>query len=414
MSFIAEYTDWASMRSPLTPTHFHQNIAATMLAGATAGRAYLQLPHERIYPNLYTLIIATTSVYAKTTAFGIANEVIGQTMKDRVITDISTPEALVYEMAGVEPQNWNRMEEQERAEWTAGRVHGPRRLMMLDEAGRFFNSLQRDYNATLDSLFMSLYDANGTKISRSTVKMGRVTIHHPALSCLFATTPANTRTLLRNHDSWSSGFWGRWCFATATQPLLWQKSIHKDAPATILETLERIDNGWLRKYKDGEAYNMDAHPKVFEAYDTASRASREAIIASDDDHFHSVLSRLPAKHLKLSMLIAIAEANGNKPRLKWSHWNEAREIVEGWQRDSVLAVEEANRTDQVNDEQRILAIIDSYQEGVTSRYLQQRTGKSAKEMNDLLKALHQAGMTAPTASGRTILWKSRKEESVEV
>lgn len=403
-TWIDAYADWASKRSPLTPYHFHQNIALTLIAGAIARRSYIQLPHEKVYPNLYTLIIAKTSVYAKTTAFKIANEVSSAIMPDRLLTSISTPEAMIGELAGVQPVNLNALSQDKQDLWRQRKEWGARRLFVLDEAGRFFNSLARDYNSGLDAIMMELYDSSDKSIERNTTKNGMTIVDTPCLSCLFATTPGNIKRALNESGTWESGFWIRWNFVTATQPEAWKESTYIAIPQNVLEPLETMSLALAKRCKSaslGKGVN-----KAFNVY---SEDVRNMIIKEEEEKLHGVLSRLPTKRIKAALCLATLE-NPKAPQVTLDHWNITSYFATGWERDAIETLKASAKSEKASLEDRVLAYISDWQStGITARELQQRTGKSAETILSILTTFYKSKMAEPSKRGRATVWIPTKE-----
>lgn len=403
-TWIDQYADWAVRRSPLTPRHFHENIALALIAGATAGRCYVQLPHEKVSPNIYILVIAMTSVFAKTTAFNIAREVIRLAMPEKVLIGALTPEAMISELAGKKPSNFKDLDDQAKNEWKAKSQWGARRLFIADEAGRFFNSLKRDYNIGLDALMMELYDASDESISRSTMRDGLVTIKHPALSCLFGTTPMNVHALLSSLDAWASGFWIRWNFVTETNPTEWHEGELIPPPMLMVKALSQVSNGWLSSHND-KPYSVAIDPRVTKCYHEASRQVRDMILSSDDERMHGALSRLPTKHFKAALLSAIIECGGEKPHLELKHWEQVQPLAQRWQQDAEVAVKAGQRTERLSVEEKIFSLIESHMtEGITTRGLQQRTGRSAQEILSIIDTFEKLGTIRKQVTDKKMLW----------
>lgn len=396
---IDEYERYASKRSPLTPPHFHQNIFLTLIAGLIARRVHLQLPHEKLYPNLYTLVIATTSVHAKTTAFNIARGVTDSVMPERVIDSISTPEAMEAELAGEQPSNLSKLSDDSKDRWQAGANWGARRLFFMDEAGRFLNSMRRDYNEGMDALMMKLYDSSDTPIKRQTIRAGINHIEKPSLTCLFATTPSNIRAMLSGSDAWTSGFWNRWNFVSQLESLPWSEGQFINLPKNIPQTMKRIDEALNEK-----DLSAILGKKVSEQYYDFTRRTREAIISEDDERVHGILSRLPTKRIKSALCLAIID-NPKKPEVKIQHWDAIEYLCVRWHQDALAAIERSERTDRVSVEEKIFNAIQSYnKEGITARYLQQLTRKTSKEVNEILEEWRKAGTVYKKESGRKTLW----------
>lgn len=405
-TWLDDYTKWAMQRSPLTPKHFHENIGLSMVAGAVAGRVTIQLPHERLTPNLWTLIVATTSIYAKSTAFKVARELGHLTMPEKTLSSVSTPEALMSEFSGARPSNFGELSEDKQTAWKDSAQWGARRLLIMDEAGRFFNSLQRDYNATLDALLMEAYDASGENITRQTMKGGLISVERPCLSCLFATTPANVRMLLSSHDQWASGWWIRWNFVTAQEITDWKESEYVSPPTDLVVSLRNLSHVSLEKY-NGKEHNAAIDKSVVTAYNEMTRQTRDAIIASDDEKLHGMISRLPTKRLKAALLFAIMESKNGKVHIKACHWDAVDALTRGWERDSQVAIKLSAQSERMSIEEKVFAIIRTNHNanGVTARQIQQKIGKTAQEVDSILSTFVRNATIVAVDSGRTKVFK---------
>lgn len=403
--WIDLYAHWSQKRSPLTPLHFHKNIALSLAAGAIAGRVYIQLPHAKIYPNLYTLIVAKTSVFAKTTAFDIAREATRDTMAEKVMDEIATPEAFLSLLAGSKPTNFKHMSDEQKKYWEERTAWGARRLFMLDEAGRLFNVLRRDYNSDLADVIMKLYDAGGAAIERTTRKMGYESVGEYALSCLFATTPAGIRWVLSTSDAWNSGFWIRWNFVAERTLTPWKDGEFIDPPKSVLEPLRRLSKTSLSKYNN-KAFSMSAEDKVFKVFNEASRLVREQIDQSEDERMDGMLSRLPIKHFKAAMILSLLEADGQTPRLQLKHWEAALPFAEGWRRDALIVLELATHSERMTLEDRVLQYIFGTPQGAEARNMYRALNISAEQLQSVLDVFKKNGVVTPIQGpGHILLWK---------
>src|SRR5262245_33093577 len=238
---IEATAEWAAVRSPLTPYHFHEGIAYTLAACAIAGRVYVQMPHERIYPNLYTLLLGQTGVFAKSVAMGLADELANATgLTDRVIGSVFTPEAILNELSGKKPNRFKKLAPDVQQQWEAGQAWGARRMFRLDEAGRFYNGLERDYQAGMIDIWMSLYDCR--PLARSSVSHGLTATGETCVSCLFATTPSSIRRMLSNRNLWGAGFWPRFNIHFETAFTEFKEAEHVAPPADVLTAYQQLGN----------------------------------------------------------------------------------------------------------------------------------------------------------------------------
>lgn len=399
IAWIDEYTRWAMQRSPLTPEHFHQNIALALVSGCIARRVHIQLPHDKVRPNLYTLIIATTGVYAKTTALKAARELAHEVMPDRLFSSVSTPEAMIGELSGVKPVNFDSLSPAVQQAWKDSQVWGARRLFVLDEAGRFFNGLERDYNATLDTIMMELYDANDHALVRQTQRHGILQIENPGLSCLFATTPGNIRQLLLADAAWQSGFWARWNFVAAHQLTAWNDSQYHPAPTSLIRSLSEFSND-LGVSEQAASIQVG----VVKEINQFTKNVRDLIQNEPDEDRHGMLVRLPSKRIKAALCFATLE-NPKRPEVKASHWQASEFFSLGWERDAQLAVELSKHTRQSSVEEKVYSVLIAYMNsGISAREIQQLTHLDARETKDVLNSFLKNGTIRPEKAGKKILW----------
>lgn len=408
--WIESYTQWSTKRSPLTPRHFHQNTALALVAAAIAGRCYVQLPHGKIFPNLYTLIVARTSIFAKTAAFNLANELCQEVMPAKVFSNVSTPEALFAELSGTQPKNFDDLDLDEQRYLQESMKWGARRLFILDEAGMFFNGLKHDYQAGMGDIFMKLYDAGGAPLKRNTRSGGMQIIKNYCLSALFATTPYAIRALLSQRDAWMNGFWNRWNFVASDCLIDYQDGEYLPLPKEITANLKKISEGWLNQY-DGKSYGAGIDFKVTREHTNAFKALRQEIFASDDERFDGVMAHIATKHLKAALIYATIEAQGEKPYIKLRHWDQAGELSQGWYRDARRALEISHKTERASDEEKLLMLIRaSLPNGISTRSLQQHTHKSVEDILKILEPLAKAEIITLRMNGKQKSWVLLKEE----
>lgn len=411
--WIESYTQWAEKRSPLTPRHFHQNIALTMLAGAVAGRCYIQMPHEAVYPNLYTLLVARTSVYAKTTALNLGRRLAREVMPDKVFSSIGSPEALFDHLGGEMPVNYSELDDVEKKALQAAKKWGARRLFVLDEAGLFFNTLARDFGASLADHFMALYDAGGDPIVHTTRSRGQITVKNYAMSVLFATTPYSVRTLLTQRQLWMNGFWARWNFVSTNDLTAWQEGKFIECPKELKDTLTKINDGWLSQHND-KPYCIAIEATVVKQFMTAMQAIRNEILSTDDERFDGLVSRLPTKHLKTALLYSIIENSNVKPtHVKLKHWEQAAPIVNRWYVEAQQALELSYKNEKVSEEEKVIGYIRSHMpDGISNRRLQQLSHKTADELLRITEPLAKMGTIGFEKKGGIAYWTIKEDSKV--
>ncbi len=309
-SWIDAYVEWALKRSPLTPRHFHEGIAYTLATTAIAGRVYVQMPHEKVRPNLYTIVLGKTSIFAKTVAMSVASELASKAQLDsRILKGLYTPEAFMNELSGKKPKGLKKAETWVQKEWQDGQEWGARRTCILDEAGRWLNSMTKEYNAGMIDLQMALYDCK--PLSRTTISHGMTSTANTCPSCLFATTPLGIRTMLKQRDYWGNGFWPRWNFLVETAYTEFQNAKWIDPTPELIQPL------LLPKLKEGP---VEVDGAVVKAHNKMLEANRKAIYTADDENVEDYLSRLHTKQLKAALIRAVLEGS---PVIEIEHWDAA-------------------------------------------------------------------------------------------
>jgi len=148
-TWVDDYVTYADRISPMTPRLFHQGAALWLVSVAAARRVVLHMPHGDIYPNLCQLWLAPTTLFAKSTGLNVARQMAWQVIPHLLSSQETTPEALLQDMAGLEPANLAARSEADKELWTKGRNFAGQRGWLLDELSGLLASAGRDYNAGL-------------------------------------------------------------------------------------------------------------------------------------------------------------------------------------------------------------------------------------------------------------------------
>lgn len=112
--WLNDYLAYAADVSERTPRLFHEAIGLWTGSLAIARRLRLRLRHGDVYPNLYVLGVAPTTLYAKSTAMEIASRLIHESFPHLLSANDFTPEAMLADLAGREPANLNSADLTER------------------------------------------------------------------------------------------------------------------------------------------------------------------------------------------------------------------------------------------------------------------------------------------------------------
>lgn len=93
-SFIERYMEWAGKKTD-APRQYHQAGAFIILSALMSNSVHLPTSHSKIYPNLWFMILAGTTVTRKSTAMRIAFELLREIDSDAEMATDGSPEGIL-------------------------------------------------------------------------------------------------------------------------------------------------------------------------------------------------------------------------------------------------------------------------------------------------------------------------------
>lgn len=93
-SFIERYMEWAGKKTD-APRQYHQAGAFIILSALMSGSIHLPTSHSRIYPNMWFMILAGTTVTRKSTAMRIAFELLREIDSEAEMATDGSPEGIL-------------------------------------------------------------------------------------------------------------------------------------------------------------------------------------------------------------------------------------------------------------------------------------------------------------------------------
>lgn len=341
-SWLDNYIEYADAKSPMTPREFHEAIGLWLISTTIARRMVARMSHDDVYPNLWVIIVAKSTLFAKTTAFNLGRKVARRAVPHLLLPDTSTPEAMLEILSG---KNLEGLSKDQAAQ----------KGLIVDEASGMMAQTGRDYMAGALELFMRLYDCQDS-YERVTRGQGKVTISGVYFPMLAASTPAMLAPYVKSSRMWSNGWWPR--FGIVMQPdvrLPYRQSIGGLGPQedALVERLEKLHR----------RLPMPTHPKVpecksvviskqaFEAYAAFDKAMRYDAITNDlQDDLSSAHGRSPAQALKIAICLAAMDwrEDQNAPVVEVRHWERAEAIAVRWLEGAkkALMMAELNEADK--------------------------------------------------------------------
>mgnify|MGYP000902701472 CR=1 FL=1 len=368
--WLGDYVAYASEVSERTPAIIHQAAGLYLASVAVARRLVLPMRHADIFPNLYILAVAPTTLYAKTTGLGVMNSLLDDGIPHLQLSNESTPEALLAELAGREPPNLDSKEisDAEREIWKQGQRFAAQRGLVLEEASALLAGMRREYMLGMAELLLRLYDCPRL-YRRHTRGGGYAMIRHAYMTFCGWTTPARLRTA-EIETGWQDGLFARFALVTPTEAPQrpaddgYTKS-RPQRPPVLLEELTRLANGLLPTPdefpKPVNARAMGIADDARAAWYRYYQATSYDLLTSGqapDARLHGTYGRLSTAALKVAMLLAALDwsrsGGAGDPLVTLGHYAAAQRIAEDWRASAHRLLNTLSAKTEAEEEDRDL------------------------------------------------------------
>lgn len=385
-AWIKTYVDYASKVAPITPRIFHESAALWLLSTAIARRVVLRIYFGDVYPNLFILWCAPTTVWRKTTALNIARKIAYKNIPHLLAPHDATLEAMISDMAGREPNGFGDMTSEEKDKWRMSRNYAAQKGLLIDEISGMLSAAKKDYMAGTMETYLKLYDCLDM-YEKSTRGQGHVTVHDTYLTMIGASTPVGLEPYVDIEYYWSLGMWPRFALLCPDGKPVWTRSGPCEMPEIIPETVRKIafdlpEAKWPNRPAPLDVQFGDGVYDLWELYDKTTYT----IVAENknlDQRLAGTYGRLPTQVLKVAMCLAMAEQKlVITKRVFW----QAMHIVEGWRISAhrFLEMPKENGYDKITE--RIIELLAAGE--MSFRALQRAMSTvSAKDLEYALKGL---------------------------
>lgn len=261
------------------PDDFHHFIGLSMLSAALGKKVYLRQGITNIYPNLWMVIIAPSSLYHKSTCLSIGHGVLDEAFPGSVYPTEFSHEKILEVIA-----------------------EKPSGIFIFYEFITFMKMLTRDYMSGAKSMLTELYDCPAN-YTRATLAKA-YTIKRPVISILGATTIQWFIGQIKEQDI-EGGFLPRFIFYPSsdklrTVPL--PPAIEDSSTKEIAIELKKMVNAILLNDK-GEK-RLSISPEAKEKYEQWYY-SFEKRDGGDGQRYKSFMRRYGIIILKFSILYQI-------------------------------------------------------------------------------------------------------------
>jgi hypothetical protein len=389
--WLDEWVVYAKSRATMTDEIMIEAVGLWLLATVVARRAVLEeLDMPRVYPNLYTVLVAPTTYYHKSTVLRIAEGMIGAVAPHLLLPSQMTPEIMMAKLAGQMAINTDSLPPMVQQQERDGVAFAGVRAVIGEEAHKLVG---RDYLAPIRDIWLEVFD-NPDFMSKEFVKNGRVVVHHPSLSLLLATTPVNSRVIFEEGDT---GLFSRFAIITPES-----------------DRIMRVPNKRVRDggFVDGsmvvaglrEVYRMLPMPA------TTSFEVAEVTIADDaleayndyadwlheqcspngslDDKLRGTYGRLGMLGLKVAMLLALGDG---RMAVSVDDWGYAQIICERWRKSAHRAQAMMVNGVESQIQKDIIRYLRGCEYAKTGIEIKNAVGGDVRMLNAVLSALVEGG-----------------------
>ena len=403
--WVDDYITWAGQAANETPLSFHLGAGLYLASIAIGRRLYVQTPwRQKVFPNLYVMIVAVSTYYRKSAGLSLANEVARLAIPHMIMPQPGSPENFMSMLGGILPPNFNDIPHADRQRLEKGNRYAAQRGLLRDELSGLFKSMGRDYMAGMKELIMTLYDCP-QYLDSNTNNKGLVVIRDAALSILGAATPAELSNALSSAD-WYNGNMARFSLLTPeTDYKERDAQVETKAPFDLAQRLAHLHESLpepapqevLGDKKENEVWSLTADIwDACHAYEKALRAMT-APSSSLDDRLRAVYGRLHVQAIKIATLLAAldwadSDNSPKHPKVSREHWYRAQMITETWRVSAHRLLADLGDNEEMRLEKRILGLLRTANGNATVREIYRALRSTRKPVIEALKALEKDGI----------------------
>lgn len=428
--WLDSYIAFARRAAPMTPYAFHEAAGLMAASIAVARRLVIYPSTTAIYPNLFVLFLADSTIYSKTTGLRVLKDLfIHAGLEHLMLPQRMTPEAFVQELGTMVPSTLQSWDETARAAWLRERGVAAQRGWVLDEASRLFDSFKRDFNTGLLPLMLDLYECP-TTITEQTISRGRITVSDAYLSFFGAATPAAMNEHMTNRALWVNGLWARfvlivpderpdWTFfpPTISYPGELLRGLRQLATLFPMPTAEIVttnDNGGreqqavvVRGREPPSRAVLDMG--VWQAWEAYCKATRHTLLLTGDvpGPLNASYGRLGIQAMKVALLLAALDSEELPVHVGLRHFARAQMIVEGWRGMLHQLWGEGVTTEEAQQSDKVLALLAKASgQAVPTRDIYRPLNMASGEVRATLDELAKTGQVeriqTKAANGRNV------------
>lgn len=408
-SWIEQYMDWAGKTGNQTPMIFHQAAGLWLLSTAIGRRLYGEAPWGvKLYPNLYLMLVASTTYYRKSTAYKLADQLAREAIPHMLMPTPGSPERFQEALAGRLPTNFDKLNKQQQERLTRAQPFSAQRGLLKDEVAGLFGTInKRDYMTGMKDLLMELYDC--PDYFDKDTQSGLNIVENAALSILGVTTPAGLGSAVSQAD-WANGLLIRFAILTPSPNYLERPAAKsfQPPPQQLIDELRQLhdrlpapqstDSGL--KPPNALKLNVDCWQSCQQYGDELRQMCAPSHDSELDERLKGVYGRLHVQAFKLASLFAALDwlnTSDEVPTVTDEHWIAGKAIAEDWRTSAHRLLEQLDRSGEAIQEKRhqdrmLRAILSTRTNGIALRNLYRNLNLPAKQARQIAQDLVRAGL----------------------
>jgi hypothetical protein len=385
---------------------FHLAAGLWMLSIAIGRRLYGAAPWGiNLYPNLYIMLIGSTTYFRKSAAYKLAEKVARQAIPHMLMPTPGSPERFQEALSGKLPANFKDLTDAQQNCLTKAKPFAAQRGLLKDEIAGLFGAInKRDYMLGLKDLVMELYDC--PEYSDKDTQAGLTIVERAALSILGVTIPESIGAAT-SHVDWSNGLLVRFALITPEPEYAERPSLQDQLPLPpqLVNDLKRLHEKLPMPSQEGEKVlppgelraTVECWPECQAYSEHLRQLCKPGQDAELDERLKGVYGRMHVQAFKLAMLFAALdwlETDALAPTVTVVHWESARQIAEHWRRSTHRLLEEIDRSGEARKEHstqdRMLAAI-------------RQGGERGRKLRDVYRQLHMPAKQARQMANDLVL-----------
>ena len=388
-SFVEEYVQWAKQQGDAA-WQYHQAGGFVILSTLLSGLVTLPTSYGNMYPNLWFMILADTTLTRKSTAMDMAIDFLQEIDSDAILATDGSIEGLLTSMSM--------------------RPRKPSIFLRDEFSGLLEMMTKRDYYAGMLETLTKLYDGRSQK---RVLRKETIDVRDPIL-ILFAGGIKERIQSLLSYDHVGSGFLPRMLLICAESDVSRLKPLGPPSESSLVKRDElvrrarQIKNHYMPK--DPQTVGNEIHiPTSWEASLTEDAWVRYnkfeaklvelALQSTQKDITTPTYDRLAKSGLKIAVLLAASRRLATKIIVEEKDVIKAFYYIEQWHKYTVEVIHNLGKTTQERTIEKVKdAIVRS--PGVKRSQLMQRYRLTSRDVELVFGTLEQRGLVKRIRAGR--------------